>query len=1042
MNAATGIPGQFAALGSTDTDPRRLWRTLEELIDAPEFRRRIENEFPAGVGEWHDGLSRRNFLKLMGASLALAGFAGCGSPPSEKRVPYLRQPELVVPGRPLFFATAMPLGGYGIGLLVESHEGRPTKVEGNPDQPASLGATNSFAQASVLDLYDPDRSSLVINRGNGSNWGRFVEELNDRMSRIGGRQGAGLRILSESVTSPTLLDQRQRLLEQFPRARWHCFEPVNRNTIHEGTRLAFGRPLHPIYDLAKADRIVSLDSDFLCDEPGGVRYARDFASRRRVRAPGDRMNRLYVAEPSPTVTGSMADHRLPVRSRDVIALAGELARALGVETDTEAAALDPRHSRWLKAAAGDLRQHHGAGLIVAGPSQPPAVHALVHLMNERLGNIGKTLRLAEPIEADPLDHRSSLGELVGEMKAGTVELLIILGGNPVYAAPVDLDFGGVLKAWAKSEGGDESSRRLAVHLSTHYDETSFQCHWHLPRQHYLETWSDIRAYDGTVSIIQPLIAPLYRGTSDHELLGALTSSEAKSAHDIVRDYWRHRTGEENFDNRWDAWLERGIVPGTAASAVSVKPAVGRLESRGAAHAAQSEPVTESTGGFEIVFRPDPTIWDGRFANNGWQQELPKPISHLTWDNAAQMGVNRARELNLAHGDIVSLKYRGRSVKAPVQLMPGQHDDVVTVTLGYGRWQVGHVGENAGFNAYLIRTSEAPWFEDGLEIEPTGEKMLLSNVDAHHAITGGPPKPDLMPVVVATATTGSSEPDESNRLLVRTATLAAFNENPRFAKDMEEESAKPPLKSLFPEYEYKDYKWGMTIDLSACIGCMACVVGCQAENNTPVVGKEQVIAGREMHWLRVDKYFRGSVGDPEIFHQPVPCMQCENAPCELVCPVGATVHDHEGINNMVYNRCVGTRYCSNNCPYKVRRFNFLNYSDDAHPTIAMQKNPNVSVRARGVMEKCTYCIQRISAARIDAEKENRRVRDGELQTACQQACPTQAIVFGDLNDKRAEVSRLKKSPLEYGLLTELTTVPRTTYLARVTNPNPNLEAEFE
>ncbi|HRX85578.1 MAG TPA: 4Fe-4S dicluster domain-containing protein, partial [Phycisphaerae bacterium] len=606
-----------------------------------------------------------------------------------------------------------------------------------------------------------------------------------------------------------------------------------------------------------------------------------------------------------------------------------------------------------------------------------------------------------------------------------------IGGNPVYTAPADLNFGQRLLNWALPKDAQET-KRLAVHLSTHYDETSLLSHWHVPRQHYLESWGDVRAYDGTVAIVQPLIAPLFGGKSDHEMLALLTGNVDTTPHALLRDYWRRRAGAAGFDAKWDRWLEKGVVPDTTAKLR--EPAAQNVAEQLAADA----PAEADGDGLELVFQPDPTIWDGCFANNGWQQELPKPMTHLTWDNAALMGVQRARKLGLGHGDIVKLQYAGRTVEAPVLLMPGQHDEVVTVTLGYGRWQVGEVGEGAGFNAYALRTAGAPWFGGGLRVSPTGGKRKLANVDMHHVIVGGEIKKELQPEVVVVAEQAHAEADDENRRLVRTAPLPVFNANPRFAKEVDEESANPPLNSMFPQYAYKDYKWGMTIDLTSCNGCMACVVGCQAENNSPVVGKEQVLAGREMHWLRVDKYFKGDAAEPEIFHQPVPCMQCENAPCELVCPVGATVHDHEGINNMVYNRCVGTRYCSNNCPYKVRRFNFLKYSDDTHATIALQKNPNVTVRSRGVMEKCTYCIQRISAARIEAEKEDRRIRDGELQTACQQACPTGAIVFGDLNDPKSHVHELKQSPLEYGMLTELTTVPRTTYLARVTNPNPALD----
>ena len=967
---------------------REYWRGLEELAETAEFQEFLHREFPRQASEWLPAMSRRNFLQLMGASLALAGLTACANQPDEKIVPYVQMPEATVPGQPLFFATAMQLGGYTMGLLAQSHDHRPTKVDGNPDHPASLGATDVLAQASILNLYDPDRAKEVTLDGVASSWDAFLVALKSQVAAVADSGGAGLRILTETVTSPTLFSQLQALLSQFPQARWHQYEPVNRDNLYDGAQLAFGEKVEPVYRLDQTDLLVCLDADLFGAGPGRVRYARDFANGRRVERPAERnQNRLYVVESAPTITGAAADHRLALPSGQVETLARALAVALGLAVDAGDASALP--TTWVTALANDLKAYGETSLVVAGDQQPPAVHALVHAINATLGNSGKTVIYTAPVVAHPVNQSQSLGELVAAMTAGEVKTLIILGGNPVFTAPVDLDF-----AMALAQVG------FRVHLSPHADETSVLCQWHLPESNYLEAWSDGRTYDGTITIQQPLIQPLYASRSAHELLDALLSETVRSDHDLVQAYWTSQQGEADFTTFWQRTLHDGVV---ADSALPAKPV--QVQSP----ATSQPPSTVTAEGLEINFRPDPTIWDGRFANNGWLQELPKPLTKLTWENAALLSPTTAATLGLANGDLVELAYDGRTVQAPVWLLPGHSDNAVTIHLGYGRTHAGKVGNGIGFNGYTLRTTAVPWFGNRLTVRKVGDGYQLASTQVHHSMEG--------------------------RNLIRTGTVTQFAAEPDFVHEMDHHGE---AISLYPKVEYPENAWGMTIDLSACNGCNACVVACQAENNIPIVGKEQVINGREMHWIRLDRYFEGDPADPAIHHQPVTCMHCENAPCEVVCPVAATIHDAEGLNTMIYNRCVGTRYCSNNCPYKVRRFNFLEFVDFDSESLALQRNPNVTVRSRGVMEKCTYCTQRISTARIQAKLAGRPIADGEVVTACQAACPTQAIVFGNLNDAESQVAKRKASPLNYGLLTELNTHPRTTYLAKLRNPNPALE----
>ncbi len=1042
-----------------EQDGKHYWRSLEELADTPEFREFVEREYPQHAEEWHDPIGRRNFIKLMGASLALAGLSSCAYQPPEKIVPYVDQPEELVPGKPLFFATAMPLGGTATPLLVRSNEGRPTKIEGNPDHPNNRGAdlnvkgtsaTDLFAQASILTLYDPDRSKVLTYREEIRAWPSFVAEMRTALEEQRKSQGAGFRILTETVTSPTLAAQIRTILTEFPAAKWHQYEPAGRAGAHAGAVGAFGEPVNTVYRFDQAERILAIDSDFLNCGPGNLRHARDFAAKRRVTEEHKTMNRLYAVESTPTNTGAMADHRLSVRPSEIEATVRAIAAALGgqgvtVKTDVRPAGTTSAPATWVNAVARDLRENAGRSIVIAGDEQPASVHALAHAMNEALGNVGKTVFYTEPIEARPEDHTASLRDLVADIDGKRVQLLVILGGNPAYTTPADLklDFARLDKV------------PLRVHLSLYKDETSELCHWHVPEAHYLEAWSDARSYDGTVSIIQPLITPLYGGRSAHELLAVFSDESDRSGYDLVRNFWLGQMGGAgqnqpqpaagqaslNFADKplltapitdgatdpelaWRKILHDGFIPNTAA-----KPRDG-LTVRAPGESGATPAPPPPPGGFELLFRTDPSVYDGRFSNNGWLQELPKPFNKLTWDNAALLSPATARQLGVTqkigthggdvHVDTVTIEYGGRSLVAPVWITPGQPDNVVTVHLGYGRTRAGRAGSGLGFDAYKIRTADSPWFGAGAKVTKTGEQHSLAVTQLHHMM--------------------------ENRDVVRSQTLADYLHEPEKAKEGDEHGVPHGEsgydESMYPQWDYKqrDYAWGMAIDVSSCVGCNACVVACQSENNIPIVGKEQVQRSREMHWLRIDSYFGGQdENNPEgPYFMPVPCMHCEQAPCEPVCPVHATVHSAEGLNDMVYNRCVGTRYCSNNCPYKVRRFNFLLYQDWTTPTYQLMRNPEVSVRSRGVMEKCTYCVQRIQWGKIEAEKEGRTLADGEVVTACQSVCPTEAIVFGNINDPNSRVSKLKAEQRNYSLLADLNTQPRTTYLAALKNPNEEIK----
>ncbi|HWG50936.1 MAG TPA: TAT-variant-translocated molybdopterin oxidoreductase [Candidatus Acidoferrales bacterium] len=1004
----------------------KYWRTLQELADQPALGELLQREFPRGAGEWLDPVSRRGFLKLAGASLALAGLAGCTRQPYEQILPYVRQPEYLVPGKPIFFATAMPFGGYAHPLLVETHEYRPSKIEGNPQHGACLGGTDLFAQASVLDLYDPDRSINITYKGEPRPWGEFLGSIRARVLYHNSNQGAGLRFLSGATSSPTFGSQMRAIQQVFPQSKWYRWEPAHHDSFRAGSKMAFGAYYDSIYKFDAADVVVSLDGDFLSGSwfPGFVRYARDFMTRRKDPEKG--MNRLYVAESAPTTTGAKADHKIPARNAEIEQIARALAAKVGV-AGGGAGQLSAEHQKWVDAAAADLIQHKGKGIVVPGVFQSPAVVALVHAMNAALGNAGQTVTYIDPVEIDPLINTDSIRELVGEINAGKVETLIILGGNPVYDAPADLDFGGVLEKFVADQ------KNMVLQLSIFKNETTDFATWHVPEAHYLESWGDARSFDGAVTLIQPMIAPLYDGKSANEIIAIFTDEPSSSGYDLVRAYWRSQHTGDDFEAWWRRSLHDGYIANSAFPAKQVAAKLG---------AVPAAPAVDPSA-IEIIFRPDPTIYDGRFVNNGWLQETPKPLSRGTWDNVAYISPKMAQQFGffvletdgIAKSDsepnvnadhqsdaqnVLEITIDGRKVKVPAWPQPGHPDGAVTLFLGYGRRKTGIVGTGTGYDAYSVRPVGSQYTGSG-SIQVIPEHWDIAITQGHF-------------------TMDTREP-------VKAASLKEFLEDKHFAHD-EPELEPRENESLYPDYRdkgwYKSNAWGMAIDLNSCVGCQACSVACYAENNISVVGKYQVQRGREMMWIRIDTYYAGDPANPSVYFQPLPCMQCEDAPCEGVCPVGATVHSTEGLNDMVYNRCVGTRYCSNNCPYKVRRFNFLLFADYTTPVLKLQRNPDVTVRSRGVMEKCTYCIQRITAARINAEEQGRYrdgridIRDGEIKTACQQACPADAIVFGDINDPNSRVAKLKSQARNYSVLAEVNTRPRTTYLAAVNNPNPELE----
>jgi MoCo/4Fe-4S cofactor protein with predicted Tat translocation signal len=1016
---------------------RRYWKNLDELAETPAFHELMREEFPrqAGANEWVDAVSRRGFLKVMGASLALAGLAGCTKQPDEPIYPYIKQPEDLVLGKPMYFATAYPFPTGAIPVLVKSDSFRPIKVDGNPEHPMSKGKSDAFTQATLLDLYDPDRSQHVLYRGHTSAWGDFQQAFATAAKKLDG--GQGLYFLSETITSPTLASQWKQVQQAYPQAKLIQWEPVNRDSSRAASKAAFGSYTDAQYKLEAADVILSLDADFLggIAHPGFLPLAAGYAERHRYEE-GKTPNRLYVVETMPTVTGFKAEHRLAMKPSEITRFAQALAGGSGEGSWT------PEQTAFLKAVQKDLQASGGKCVVIPGEQASPAVHAAAHALNASLGAIGKTVIYTETINPMPTEQVAELKSLVADMNAGKVQWLVVLGVNPIYSAPSDLHFADAYK-----------NIPMTVHLGTHADETAVVSNWHINKAHYLESWSDARAYDGTISIIQPMIDPLYAGRSAHDVLQALLDDPQASAYDaVIANAKTYIKGD--FAAGWRKALHDGWVEGTAFTA--------KADGAGKS-AVASFPSSATASGLEISFRPDPSLYDGRFSNVGWLQELPKQVTNLSWDNAALMSMATMADLKLVESDPVEIEFNGREVIAPALMAPGHPDGAITVHLGLGRGvEAGRVGAGVGFDAYQIRTSDAPLYLTGATAKKVPGTYDLCITKVHNIEHRGSfAQHDLeKPLSDNEGVYSLAGHEAMERAIIRYATLAEVKKNPNFAH---EDGASGALidkvgyspqgeiiekdNSFFPNswnYEKQDpaslkiqNAWGMAIDLNSCVGCNACIVSCYAENNIPVVGREQVKVGRNMQWLRIDTYFEGDLHAPKAHFQPMACQHCENAGCEQVCPVGATVHTPEGLNTMVYNRCVGTRYCSNNCPYKVRRFNFLLYSDYDTESLKFMRNPDVTVRSRGVMEKCSYCVQRIEAAKITADKENRAVRDGEIVTACQQACPTSAITFGNINDKASKVAKLKAEERNYQVLSDLNFRPRTTYTAGVINPNPEL-----
>lgn len=931
-------------------------------------------------------VSRREFMEWMGGLTTVLAGTGCTKQPRELILPYAKMPEQMVPGVPLFYASTVQSAGDTIGILVESHMGRPTKIEGNPDHPASLGATDAITQATVLDLYDPDRLQVPKFQGVTATWDNFEQVVAAQLAKEKARAGKGLRILTETVTSPTLAAQIGEVLKLYPQAKWVQYEPIHRDEVWEGTRLAFGRALSPRYDFARADRVVSFDCDFMGAGPGHVRYAREFAARRNTSE--GTFNRFFAFEITPTLSGNLADHRLPITPDEMKETILWVARRVGISGIAETTLSDTIRP-YAEIVARELMNHRGKSLVLAGDYLPPSLQAVVHAINHSLGNVGNTVTWHDAVQSNTASQMEALRGLVDDMAQGAVSTLFILEGNPVFTAPADLDFAGELKRV-----------ELAVHHTLLESETSAACQWQIPATHYLEHWSDARAYDGTRSLVQPLISPLYAGKSSHEIVSLLVGRPRESGHSILRQHWKSIL-KGDFEKAWKKLLHDGLVAGDRSGPVAVRlqPVANWKLSAGGGAARPSL-------GISLVLRPDPCLWDGRYANNGWLQELPKPITKTTWDNTFQLPPALAAELKVEEGDVIEVQSGPFKVSGAVLLLPGQARRTLVAHLGYGRTKVGRVGNGFGFDAYALFTSKFSWSVPAVTVTKLNKKMRIATTQGHFKMEG--------------------------RDLVRSYFVSEVQKiAPPKSHGAHASETKTPAGRPFTD---ENYAWAMAINLASCNGCNACVVACQAENNVAVVGKDEVLRGRELHWLRVDRYYEGNPENPEVFSQPVPCMHCEQAPCEVVCPVAATTHSPEGLNEMTYNRCVGTKYCSNNCPYKVRRFNFYHYSDIETPSLQLGRNPDVTVRARGVMEKCTFCVQRINSARIDAKREDRLVRDGEIVPACASACPTQAISFGNIKDHESEVSKLKSRKTNYALLEELGTKPRTTYLAHVSNPS--------
>jgi molybdopterin-containing oxidoreductase family iron-sulfur binding subunit len=1052
------------------TTGRKYWRSLDELADTPEFRTWLEKEFPAGAAELEtNGVTRRNFIQLMGASLALAGFgmSGCRRPEAHI-MPYTRSPEWIIPGKPIHYATAIPRRKGALPIVVTSHEGRPTKIEANTLVPTHKG-TDAITQFSILDLYDPDRSRAYIHDKKIIDQAAFLSILKQASEKYKTTQGKGLALLLDFNTSPTTQRLLQDLKKQFPEAIIATHDPIGPAAQESATEIAFGGKTQILPQWDKADIILTIECDFLQGEDISLPAIAAFASRRKQHLNKQEMNRLYAVESRFTITGGAADHRLRLRASQMGAFLLDLAQeliTLGaadlqplIQTLTPSLSIRTKHQQWVKELALDLWNHRRRSAILVGSQLPIYCHLLAHGINNALSNFGQSIQLT----AVPHFTGEPITTLAQSIQAKTVQTLLIIGSNPAYTAPADLNWTTLQKDIPQ-----------VIHIGTHYDETAALAHTHAPLTHYLEAWGDQRAYDGTYLSQQPLILPLFNALSENQILATLLNIPHTYGPDLIQETFKKITQTTQFDQDWKRFIRDGYAPKTAFPPLNLN-----FDTASAAAILQTNPPpVAAVDEFEIAFFRCPKLDDGRYANNGWAQELPDAETKLTWDNAAHISPATAKRLGtdrpLKNGDIIRIDIENRSLEIPIFIAPGHADDCISLTLGYGRTrQAGNVASQVGTNVYPLRTTDTPYYAIGARITSTGKNYELGQTQTHYNMEG--------------------------RAIVREATLAEYQANPDFVDhlglDHEMPTLNQPGDKDFPKYESiyphpyttqnaytgnidkAAHQWGMVIDLSSCTGCNACVIACQAENNIPIVGKEQINKGREMHWIRIDRYF-GSTEyyhqdfdqapeDPTMLTQPILCMHCENAPCETVCPVNATVHNDEGLNVMAYNRCIGTRYCANNCPYKVRRFNYFDYNkrnvierkkvgpiefsnlyagplgtinDDA--LIPMQKNPNVTVRMRGVMEKCTFCTQRIEEARIQAkikakESPNTQIPTDSFQVACQQACPAEAITFGNLADPDSQIAKLKGHNLEYGLLTYLNTRPRVTYLARIRNVNPRM-----
>ncbi|MEO6771840.1 MAG: TAT-variant-translocated molybdopterin oxidoreductase [Kofleriaceae bacterium] len=1067
------------------TPEHGYWKSLRELDGTAAWQQDglTRREFAPGADQAPvlDPMSRRNFFHLMGSSMGLAGIgavaAGCRYD-KEEIVPLAKRPEDQTPGTTLQYATAYELGGTTHPLVATSYEGRPIHLDGNPEHPFSGGnilpttkkhaGAHTFAQASILHLYDPDRSTVALQGGKGTTLDAFKIALADIRSAIA---SGGARILAEASSSPTLASLRTAL--EAKGVRWHEYEPISWDNERDGTRLAFKRSVRPIAHLEKCETIVTIDCDIFVEHPASMMYSRDFArSRKRDGgwlAPGS-MNRLYAVESVFSNTGAMADHRLPLRSELGLPFVMALDAAISNGAAPQAEFLkEAKVSTFLQVLAEELKANTGKAVVIAGRRQPPEVHALVAKINAAIGAVGKVLDYVEDPWADRVSHLESITTLVKDINAGQVRTLIILGGNPVYDAPADLDLATALAKVATS-----------IHLSEYADETSLKTTWHVPKAHFLEAWNDARTWDGTVTIAQPLIAPLYGGLSSIEMCSLLLGDELGGAMLVSTDAKDRAT--KKLD--WRKHVHDGFVPNTQL-ATATDLAVGPL-TLPPLKASQLAGTKRGTSELEVTYHMSAFTYDGRFGNNAWLWETPDFLTKVTWDNYAMISPETSKALGVTNGDMVKVKVGDRSVDIAVYTMPGQAKYSIGLVLGGGRTQAGHVSQHphnvtsalpdkrvVGWDTYKVRTTAGFEVAQNATVTPIGRNYELAETQDHWSYNPG--QATVMQYdggfdkEVTRRAVGGEHP------LIKLVTAAKLAAEPNWSAeedgefwDDEIDTAKgapkidaherPRHLSLFEEHEYKGHRWGMAIDLSTCTGCNSCMVACQSENNIPVVGRQEVINNREMSWIRIDRYFSGSPEDPQVVHQPLGCQQCENAPCEQVCPVGATSHSEEGLNDMAYNRCIGTRYCANNCPYKVRRFNFLDWNKEFREAREKVRrlvfNPDVTVRMRGVMEKCSYCVQRIQNGKIRYKAEVRAhqregevtgpIPDGEIETACQVACPTEAIVFGDLSDRTSRVAKLHEhhgaagDPRSYALLPSLYTKPRTRYLARVRNPNPKLE----